>query len=468
MGNSIGKYIVGTTAFFMLVLSLVIRMINGSQGIISPEDLLNIVSVETSIFVASIIIGLKKWLGSLLKITVVFVIMFCLYMFGQLLLMSINCLSTPFLDGKFSYTECIDSIMDVHTYLAFFLLGLTFAKTYRGHLEYVPDKKGVKVGYWVLVLSLPFYILVVGEKLMFVILYGYASLYQDVSLDAIPSGYKILSYFFMSGVFFLFFSSERKSRDEKIGITLLIIHCALSLAMGYRAQTMTPILLLLYGLQVKRMNFERRKTGLGKGMLFMMAICAFLVLFIFPAVRESRNEGGLSTMSADEIFTNNAIFETVHDMGKSLQTHVYTKQLVPEKYPYRYGYTYLMNLTTAMPNLFWSRHPAEVYGSLGKWLTKIVNYDFYAFGGALGYSCVAEAYINFGYIGIILIAFIFGFTLLSVENKVEYYNSPIMYASLCIVSMYLVSYSRGEFADLVRGFFWYMLIPRLMYKYIRK
>ena len=140
---------------------------------------------------------------------------------------------------------------------------------------------------------------------------------------------------------------------------------------------------------------------------------------------------------------------------------------MPSSYPYRYGYTYLMNLTTVIPNLFWDKHPAEVYGSLGRWLTKIVDYDFWEFGGALGYSCVAEAYINFGYPGIVIIAFLLGYILIRIENKVDSRNSPMYYAALCVVAINLTSYARGEFADVVRSIFWYMLIPLLMYKFIK-
>lgn len=451
-------------AGLMLLLSLIIRVINSMGS--DSAGLLYVVSVETTIFSVLIIMNLKRWLGSYLKVTLIFVGMFCLYMQGQLLLMSIGALDGDFLDGKFLNAECVDAIMDIHMYLSFFLFGLTLSRRYQGQCKYMADKKAIKIGYWVLVFSIPFYLLVIGQKLAFVALYGYASLYQDISLDAIPSGYKIISYFFLSGVFYLLYASERKSRHEKIALVLLIAHCAVNLIMGYRASTITPVLLLLYALRIKQFNDPSNVNHkMGKGVVLIIAVSAVLVLFVFPAVRETRNAGGLSTLSASDIFTQNALFETVHDMGKSLQTHIYTKELVPEQYPYRYGYTYIMNLSTALPNLFWARHPAEVYGSLGKWLTKIVDYDFYAFGGSLGYSSVAEAYINFGYFGMIFLPLLFGFVLMSIENKIEYYNSPIAYASFCIVAMYLVSYSRGEFADLVRGFFWYMLIPRLMYKY---
>lgn len=154
-------------------------------------------------------------------------------------------------------------------------------------------------------------------------------------------------------------------------------------------------------------------------------------------------------------------------MGKSLQTVIYTQDLVPKQYSYRYGITYLYNLSEAVPNLFWDRHPAEVYGSLGRWLTKIVDYSFYEFGGALGYSCVAESYINFGWVGVIVIAFILGMVIQKVENKVENSNVASVHASWVILANYLLMYPRGELSTMVRGFFWYMLIPFIFVKIIK-
>lgn len=226
----------------------------------------------------------------------------------------------------------------------------------------------------------------------------------------------------------------------------------------------TPILLIVYGLTVK--SGGQMKKGNKKKIILLCAVMLFLIIVIFPLMRATRNSGGISELSFDEIFSaeNNELFATVSDMGKSLQTVIYTQKYVPSQYPYRYGYTYLMNLTEAIPNFFWSRHPAEVYGSLGKWITKIVDYDFYKFGGSIGYSCVAEAYINFGNIGVVVFAFVLGAVLQSVENKVENSGNAAYFASWTIVANYLLMYPRGELSTIVRGFFWYMLLPLLFTK----
>ena len=387
--------------------------------------------------------------------------MYSLYMMGQLFINAFGLLREPILSGKFNNSEVIESVIDVHIYLAFFLMGVAFAPRSKKKNIFQPDRYGVKVAYWVIAFSLPFELAVTIMKVTI--------LYQDVAYDAIPSFAKILSYFFLPGVFYLLFCAPRNSKHEKVAFALMAYHCIAYLVMGYRAATITPILLLLYTLRVKNQEMPGAKKQSKRMVYLLVALAAILVLVVFPYVGENRNNGDSETkeITLTELIESNPVFETVTEMGKSLQTVVYTEQLVPSSYPYRYGYTYLMNLTTVIPNLVWDKHPAEVYGSLGRWLTKIVDYQFWEFGGALGYSCVAEAYINFGYPGIVIIAFLLGYILMLIENKVDSRNMPMYYAALCVVAINLTSYARGEFADVVRSIFWYMLIPLLMYKFMK-
>ncbi len=455
-------------SLFMLFGAILFRLSNESNYL-DPNTLLYIQSLETTMLIPAIILTLRKWHGTLLKITTIFVIMYSLYMMGQLFLNTFGLLSEPILSGKFKPKDIINAVADVHVYLAFFLIGVSLAPRFKQRNDFEPDKYGVKVGYWVLLFSLPFELVVTIMKITISLTYGYASLYQDVAYEAIPSYAKILSYFFLPGVFFLMFCAPKKSKHEKVAFLLLAYHCIAYLVMGYRAATITPILLLLYTLRIKYLSFNTSKGQSKKMVYLLVGLAAFLVLVVFPYVGENRNNGdsGDRKVSIAELFQDNPATETINEMGKSIQTLVYTEQLVPQKYPYRYGYTYLMNLTTVLPNLFWDKHPAEVYGSLGRWLTELVDFDFWNFGGSLGFSCVAEAYINFGYIGIIFISFLFGYFLMRIENRVGSKNSPVYYAAFAIVAINLTSYARGEFGDVVRGIFWYMLIPLLLYKFFK-
>jgi hypothetical protein len=64
---------------------------------------------------------------------------------------------------------------------------------------------------------------------------------------------------------------------------------------------------------------------------------------------------------------------------------------------------------------------------------------------------------------LVFIPFLFGYILQKVENRVDALKSPVSYAAFATVALYLMSYPRGESAELVRGIFWYMLMPYAFY-----
>ena len=73
--------------------------------------------------------------------------------------------------------------------------------------------------------------------------------------------------------------------------------------------------------------------------------------------------------------------------------------LVPESRPYDYGISYLYALTAIMPNIGWQVHPSVAHGLLSDWLIKTVDPVVARGGGGLGFSFIAEAYLNFGWFG---------------------------------------------------------------------
>jgi len=404
------------------------------------------------------------------KIIILFLIMSVLFLQGQVVLNAFNLTTDGILSNKFTNEEIINVILDCHLFFICYIFGLCIPKQTNEIINKYQstDKLLVKIGYILLLLALPFELYVNLTRLKFTKMYGYASNYQSISLNSISSGAKILSYFFMPACLFIFFGSNPKSRNEKVAIGMIILHAILEMLIGYRANAMIPLILMIYGLSVKSQNTNNYKLSnkIKKQITKFCVLAIIVIIFIFPLIRNSRNNGGLLKNDISEYFSIEQykdLFKTFNDMGKSMQTIIYTKKIVPNSSPYRYGYTYLIYSTTIIPNFFWDRHPAETYGSLGKWITQIVDPEFYKFGGSLGFSCVAEFYVNFGYLGIIIFSILLGFSLEKIEKKIDLSKKSVDYASISIVAIYLMSFSRGESGDLFRGIFWYMLIPRIMY-----
>lgn len=450
------------TALILIVNAVIFKIIVFNFG--ADEISFRILSILNVVYSILVVSSFKKVTKTYFSITLMFVILFILFMFGQTITYAL-CVNETFLSEKFTFLQSIDAVTDSQIYIGAFLVGTSLSRRPFKHLTpYKTNPHGVKIGLWIICLSLPFELFVSATKIYVSMMFGYAALYQDVAYDMIPSYVKILSYFFLPGVWYLYFCSPQNSKTEKLGIFLLLCVCIGYLLMGYRAMAIIPVLLYLYARKIKLQNKIRLRKN---NPILLYVSVTLVILFVFPAVRYSRNSGGLENMDAEmfeEFISNNEIFATINDMGKSIQTVIYTKDIVPNKEDFRCGYSYVMAASVALPNLFWEKHPAEVYGSLGRWVTKIVDREFYEFGGALGYSCVAESYVNFGYVGIILCPLLLGFLLFSIEKKVYNNNNPVGYASLAIVAFYILFYPRGELSEIVRGIAWYMPIPYCIYK----
>ena len=75
-------------------------------------------------------------------------------------------------------------------------------------------------------------------------------------------------------------------------------------------------------------------------------------------------------------------------------------QLRPRWRDYEMGVGYAYAISTLFPNLFWKIHPAMEHELPSSWLTWQVDPYTASQGGGLGFSFIAEAYFNFGYIGV--------------------------------------------------------------------
>ena len=127
-----------------------------------------------------------------------------------------------------------------------------------------------------------------------------------------------------------------------------------------------------------------------------------------------RTEGSRTTNLDGFKVENNAGVEAVAEMGSTMFCLIKTMNLVPEKFEYRYGKSYMYSFSSLIPNLgFWDIHPAKREANLSEWLTNALGLSY-----GTGYSMCAEAYANFGYLGFILF-FFWGWFIANVFGKIE-------------------------------------------------
>jgi oligosaccharide repeat unit polymerase len=134
-------------------------------------------------------------------------------------------------------------------------------------------------------------------------------------------------------------------------------------------------------------------------------------------------------------------------------------EYIPSQSPYRMGMSYLEGFETLIPEKF---HPTRPLTS-SQWFAYFYDPQVAAEGGGFAFSVFAEGYMNFGLIGVLVVAFVEGalarrFTEIrwaAPENK----SRLLIVAAVATQLPYTI---RGEFASLLKQNFVMVLLPTLI------
>jgi hypothetical protein len=162
--------------------------------------------------------------------------------------------------------------------------------------------------------------------------------------------------------------------------------------LGFRGYALIPALVVL---AVARERGYRLPRWAG-------AVLLAGVLAAIPAARAWR-DAGVSQRSVSGLFDLAQPLEGIAEMGGSLRPLVHTLAYV-ESESWRWGRTYWQSLQTVIPNLAleWQGTPYIPLDELppNHWLTLQAEPGMYKQHGGLGFSAVAEPYMNFGPAGV--------------------------------------------------------------------
>jgi len=147
-------------------------------------------------------------------------------------------------------------------------------------------------------------------------------------------------------------------------------------------------------------------------------------------------------------------------MGETIRTVVYTVELVPETRDFEWGANYVFGIFTIFPNLFWSVHPTFARGLAEAWLTASVAPFTAAVGGSIGFSFIAEAWLNFGWAAPVVMG-VFGFVVAQFSRSGER-GSALERAAIAAAFAFLPFYARSVIASVARSLVWYALVPYIL------
>jgi hypothetical protein len=199
-----------------------------------------------------------------------------------------------------------------------------------------------------------------------------------------------------------------------------------------------------------------RKKGLRISPLASLA-AATLLLVILPLLHESR-ELPLNERLAHISLNDFNILDAPAEMGMSVRPLVETVDLLGPN-DFRLGRTYWIAIKGIVPNLAlrWeaSSTTSDVDLPPNHWITALVDPWTYKNNGGMGFSAIAEPYMNFGIPGVIVYFFVLSFFLIYLE-QISIRNAYALAAWALILGPLLWT-TRNDFTNFFRPAVWGLL-----------
>ncbi len=298
------------------------------------------------------------------------------------------------------------------------------------------------------------------KSLQVVLSQGYQGLYQGEQETSFGASAGVFGEFLIPAAFFMLVGSTAKDspayskRMRNIALGLVVFHIVGRLLLGQRNKVGTAVAAFAW---LWHHWVAKLPTAVVAGSAAALAA-------LFPIIAATRNLAGQRGVSLDAVQSqlygeSNPFISTLTEMGGTMMTVASTMDLVPSARPFQMGADYGYALLTLVPNLFWKIHPTIERGLAGNWLTWAINPEFAARGGGYGYSFIAEAYLNFGWVGGPMMLGFLGFLFASLTLWAVNSQSAAKIALIATFSVFFPFYARSEASLHVRALAWYCVTP---------
>ncbi|MFA6280553.1 MAG: O-antigen polysaccharide polymerase Wzy [Bdellovibrionales bacterium] len=312
-----------------------------------------------------------------------------------------------------------------------------------------------KVGWAIIVFSLIPVTLNVYHNIGRVMAGGYgAYMYRGGSFDATTSLMRNWGMFFLPGCLLLLSGCRKNKRQAFFAAAMICYYSLPFFFLGERSRAIMPLLASAW-------VWHKTIKPLPKSLLIFSGI--FLLFFVFPIIRITRMSAGadrsdLSVYLAAFSGVDNPIVSILDEMGQSgLRIIAWVYDLVPNKHDFAYGESYWTALGVLVPHF--SGAAEYNASSLSRWLVAIMEPQWAVQGGGYGFSFVAEAYYNYGWLGIFLISGLLGYILAALSIKTLLTENRISVAFMGCLSCIILFYPRAETRHILREIVWFCFLP---------
>lgn len=277
-------------------------------------------------------------------------------------------------------------------------------------------------------------------------------------------GWGLFTMIFPGAAALLFFGASNR-KQSMTAIAFVVIAVSFFMFTGYRSAA----LFMMLSATITWVKIGRK----------LPLIIALLLLFV-TAISVSifgylRTTGAYNEIDADDFKKSyeEASISSVGRLGQTLGLVAHSLRLVPEEFPSRHGGSYLLALRQAIPNIglkidaetgrFSAKQRlAEDKLAIYKiapsdWMTYEVLNEQYDIGGGVGFSGVAEPYINFGVFGVIVFFFITGVGLGKLDSRFLPVNLYHFIFVLCMFNHFMPTV-RNDFSNFIKPAFFTLII----------
>lgn len=287
----------------------------------------------------------------------------------------------------------------------------------------------------------------------------------NLTLDS--RGFGVFIMVFPGAVSLLALSAQSK-KQKLFSYSLAVFIVLVVMLSGYRSAALFPTLVVVI-IWVKS----------GRKIPVAVAISGILlVLLSISVISTFRMMGSYEKLSAEDLATSYeqaSISDSFLEMGSSVGVLAEVLKLVPETEPYRYGYSYWMSLKEMVPNLGFSidssksrkvilgeaqfDQDALIRMAPADWITYRINRWKFDNGQGVGFSAIAEPYLNFGTIGVVAYFLLLGFILARLDLKVIICH-PYLYLFSAAIFWHLLKTVRNDYSNFTKplGFIIVVLI----------
>ncbi len=320
----------------------------------------------------------------------------------------------------------------------------------------LPNLRDIRyVGWALLFLSFIPSVYLLKDAISTVMTFGYFALYQREVSTGFGSTSLVLGSYLIPSALFLLAGSKGRSKEILVSVVVVFSFCFVQLFLGYRSYAAMSLIAYAW-------VWHRCVKPIPRA--FLIAAACVVGFVVFPLIREIRQMSGAERSSVDFLVDaffslENPIVAIISEMGGTLVTVSHTLDLVPNSRGYDMGVGYMYSLLTPLPNLFWDLHPTIAYGTPTTWLIWAVDPVTARLGGSIGYSFLAEAYLNFGWIGVPITVGIIGFMIGRLGIWADRSGDNAKIAMVASFLAFFLHYVRGESAEAIRPLVWYALIP---------